>query len=182
MCDFSGSLISWLDHELPANEAADVERHVEACTECRSRLDAYKRVSGAFDAYYEAAMASNVRARLPLWASVLSGAAAAAAVALFLTFSRAHVRPLPPRPSAEAAPPAIVLSTAATPIKKVHRQRAVAPAQSQNADWLPGEPAIRIAIPAEAMFPPGAIPEGVNFIADVSIAADGSAQRLRLRP
>ena len=37
MCDFSGKLVAWLDRELPAEEAADVERHLEACTECRSR-------------------------------------------------------------------------------------------------------------------------------------------------
>ena len=28
MCEFSGKLIAWLDRELPASEAADVERHV----------------------------------------------------------------------------------------------------------------------------------------------------------
>jgi hypothetical protein len=32
------------------------------------------------------------------------------------------------------------------------------------------------------MFPPGAVPEGVNFTADFSIAADGSAAPLRLQP
>jgi hypothetical protein len=32
------------------------------------------------------------------------------------------------------------------------------------------------------MFPPGAVPEGINFVAELSIAQDGSAQRLRLQP
>jgi hypothetical protein len=41
---------------------------------------------------------------------------------------------------------------------------------------------VQIAIPAEAMFPPGAMPEGMSFIAEVSIGADGSVERLRLRP
>jgi hypothetical protein len=32
------------------------------------------------------------------------------------------------------------------------------------------------------MFPPGAVPEGINFIAELSIGPDGSAERVRLRP
>jgi hypothetical protein len=51
--------------------------------------------------------------------------------------------------------------------------------QNQPVAWLPAEPDIRVAIPAEAMFAPGAIPEGVSFIADVGFAADGSAQGIR---
>jgi hypothetical protein len=50
------------------------------------------------------------------------------------------------------------------------------------ADSESSEAAIQIAIPAEAMFPPGAMPEGVTFVADVSIGADGSVEQLRLRP
>jgi anti-sigma factor RsiW len=181
MCDFSGRLIAWLDHELPEDEAADVERHVRVCTECQSRVDTYKEVGSAFDAYCEAVVASKMRRRLSLWASVLSGVAASVAAVLFLAFPRAPVQQLPLRPPAAAASPAIVLKTTPSPIKRRQR-RPVAPVQSQNANWVPAEPAIQIAIPAEAIFPPGAIPEGVNFIADVSIATDGSAQRLRLRP
>jgi hypothetical protein len=60
--------------------------------------------------------------------------------------------------------------------------RAPRPSQILDAGWVPASPAIRIAIPAEAMFPPGAVPEGVNFTADFSIAADGSAAPLRLLP
>jgi anti-sigma factor RsiW len=179
MCDFSRKLIAWLDRELPEDESADVERHVRACTECRSHLEAYEQVSSTFNAYCDAAMASKVGHSLPRWVPVLSGAVAAAA--LLLIFSRAPVEKLPVHPPV-AAPPAIVLETAPAPIKRIHPRHALAPAQNQTLDWAPAEPAIQIAIPAEAMFPPGAIPEGVNFIADVSIAADGSAQRLRLRP
>jgi hypothetical protein len=32
------------------------------------------------------------------------------------------------------------------------------------------------------MFAPGAIPEGMNFVAELSIGPDGSVERLRLRP
>jgi hypothetical protein len=46
------------------------------------------------------------------------------------------------------------------------------------------EPAIEIAIPADAMFPPGAVPTGMSFMAELTIAADGTALQLglHLRP
>jgi hypothetical protein len=62
------------------------------------------------------------------------------------------------------------------------QQMASPAAQTQVAGALPEESMIRIAIPAEEMFPPGAVPEGMNFVADVTIAPDGSAERIRLRP
>ncbi len=181
MCDLSERLIAWLDHELPENEAAAVERHVQACAECRSRLDAYKKIDKTFDAYCDAAMVASERRRLPRWVPVLSGAAAA--VALFLLFPRGHVERLPLHVPAATASPAIVLEAPPAPIStRTHRRHGAAPVQSQTANWVPAEPAIQIAIPAEAMFAPGTIPEGVSFTAELSIAADGSAQRLRLRP
>jgi hypothetical protein len=45
----------------------------------------------------------------------------------------------------------------------------------------PVDDAIEIAIPAEAMFPPGVMPDGINFIADLRIAPDGSVKQVRLR-
>jgi hypothetical protein len=57
----------------------------------------------------------------------------------------------------------------------------LAPAQTPNSNWVSAKPPIRIAIPVEAMFPPGAVPEGITFIADLSIAPDGSVQGLRLQ-
>jgi hypothetical protein len=47
-------------------------------------------------------------------------------------------------------------------------------------DWAMAEPAIQIAIPADAMFPPGAVPEGVTYIANVSLGPDGSVQGIQL--
>jgi len=190
MCDYSRRLIAWLDHELAENDAAGVERHIRACTDCRSQLDSYTRVSRAFDAYCNAVCDSAEILRAPRkvqrWAAVLS--AAAAACALLLIFSRAPVE-RPRLPTQAAAPPAAVVHgptpgaiAVATPIKRIRRKRTVAPVQSQSSAWMPAEPAIQIAIPAEAIFPPGAVPEGINFIADLSIAADGSVQRLRLQP
>jgi anti-sigma factor RsiW len=53
---------------------------------------------------------------------------------------------------------------------------------AESAASLPSEPAIQIAIPSDAIFPAGAVPDGVNFVADVTLAADGTAERLRLQP
>ena len=198
MCDFSGKLIAWLDYELPAKEATEVGRHLEVCSECRSRLEAYKRVSGEFDAYCDAAMASNARRGTPRWAPVATAAGAVAVLAaLFLAMPRTHVAPLPfhPPQAAAAASPAVVATAdpaSVSSIRRMHRRQAVTPAsirnatssptQSQNAYLVPDEPMIQIAIPADEMFPPGAVPEGMHFVADLTIAADGSAERLSLRP
>ena len=219
MCDLSAKRIAWLDHELPEHEAADLERHVETCAECRTCLRAYSQVSKAIDAYCDSAMDSQAHGEpLPRWVPVLS--VAAAAVALLLLFPSQRVERRPPQasvPTAAAASPnnaATSPSAAAQDEKPVvahpfrgevrnlaspteeasasipskrathrpHIVAPVAPAQVQNANWVPVEPAIQIAIPADAMFAPGAVPQGVSFVAELSIAADGSAQQLRLRP
>jgi hypothetical protein len=65
---------------------------------------------------------------------------------------------------------------------KLAQLKAIARGPVQSAELLPTEPAIEIAIPSDAMFPPGAVPEGVSFVADVTLGADGSAERLRLQP
>jgi anti-sigma factor RsiW len=181
MCDFSARLIAWLDHELPVEEASDVERHVQACEGCRKNLDSYKQVTAAFEAYCDAALGATVRRRLPRWAVALPGAAAVAA-ALLLAWPHA-----PGKPSVVYSPPAVaaaahVVEAAPAPIKRARRRQTGVPVRSQAVNWVQSEPAIRITIPAEAMFPPGAVPEGIRLYADVSIAADGSAQRVRLRP
>ncbi len=205
MCDYSERLIAWLDHELAANEAADLERHVRLCAECRNEVGAYNRVSRAFDAYCDAtcdaardlAKASNVARGLPPWLPLVSGAAAAAAIVLFLTLPRAKVE-RPRLPSQIVAPSAVVSEarisegpvSASRPaamngthaIHTTALRRGVGREQNQNAMWAPAEPAIQIAIPADAMFAPGAVPEGVNYTADISIEADGSIRQLRLRP
>jgi len=199
MCDFSGKLIAWLDHELAAEEAAEVERHLVICAECRTGADAYKRVSVEFDAYCDAAMTSNARRGAPRWAAVACAAGAVAAlVTLFLAIPRTRVDPpaFHLQPAMVATSPALVsaeVPTSVSPaIRRVHRRRANAPVQIQDANATPEQnqnaylppdgPMIQIAFPADEMFPPGAVPEGMHFVADVTIAADGSAERLRLRP
>jgi hypothetical protein len=54
--------------------------------------------------------------------------------------------------------------------------------QARNLGPFLPEPHVEIAIPADAMFPPGATPPGMSFAADLTISADGSAERLGLRP
>jgi anti-sigma factor RsiW len=184
MCDVQAKLIAWLDRELSSDEAAGVERHIEGCKECRSRLAAYEQVSNTFDVYCDAVAAAKTRRRVPRWVPVLASAAVAAVV-MFLAFSRTHVEPppvlIPTITAASVALPAPPELESA-PRKKIHgRRRAVAPVQVRAAKWQPMETAVQIAIPAEAMFPPGAMPKGLNFIAELSIAPDGSVRQVRLR-
>ena len=61
-------------------------------------------------------------------------------------------------------------------------RNASAAARVQTANWVPAEPAIPIAIPADSIFLPGSLPQGMNFTAELSLAEDGSARQLRLRP
>jgi hypothetical protein len=180
MCDYSGKLVAWMDRELPDSEAADVERHVLACVECWRRIDEYEQVSATFVAYCDAAVGQKTPSRLRHWVPVLSGVAAAAVLAL--VFMRASVKQIPIQPRAAEAAPAIVLEAPPMPVKTVHRRRPVSRVKVANAAWRLPEPAIQIVIPADAMFPPGAVPEGVSFIAELDIADDGSAQGLRLQP
>lgn len=198
MCDYSGKLIAWLDRELSADEAAEVERHLEFCSECRSDTDAFRRVSREFDAYCDAAMASSERRGVLRRVLLVSGAGAVAAlVALFLAMSQTRVAPpaFHPQQAEIAASTSAVpsgVSPSARPIRNVHLRQTVtpasvrnansAPAQNQDVYMMPDEPMIQIAIPADEMFPPGAVPEGMHFVADLTIAADGSAERLSLRP
>ena len=184
MCDFSGKLVAWLDDELAGDEMAEVERHLRDCAQCRDRLDTYRRVSKSFDVYCGAVVANKVPHRLPRWVPVVGGvsAAAIAATVIVVLLIRMPVAPPVPSLSVKVAPPVPVIETKAAPVKAIHRRRTAQAIPTQTAQWLPVEPAIQIAIPADSMFPPGALPDGVNFTADLSIAADGSAQQIRLRP
>jgi anti-sigma factor RsiW len=188
MCDFSGRLIAWLDQELSLDEAADVKRHLQSCEDCQRDLDSYQRVTGAVQSLCDATLVSTELRRLPRWV-LLAGTAVAvtAAAALLLALPRAPIEEPPVYPTAAVAAAANLLEPTPAPVdvpvKKTHRRHALVPVRSQqNLNGVQSERAIRIVIPAEAMFAPGAVPEGITLLADVSIAADGSAQRLRLRP
>ncbi len=184
MCDSLERLVAWMDGELADNKALDVERHVRDCSECRRRVEAYEEVSRLVVTYCDAVTTTGAKPRRKLrrWAPVLSGAVAAA-VLLFM-FRPAPVKQIPVAvPMAEGAPAAFMPEIAVTPVKvkNVHRRPGIASPKSSKADWIFDQPAIRIAIPAEAMFPPGAVPEGITFIANLRMASDGSVQGLRLQ-
>ena len=187
MCEFQAKLIAFLDRELPLEEVAGVERHIEGCEECRNRLAGYELVNEIFDAYCDAVMAAKTRRPIPHWVPVLASAAVAAVV-LFLAFPEKRLKPPPvltpaittvsvPDPMPALAPPA----PEPAPRKKMHSRHAVPAAQEPALKWRPTETAVEIAIPAEAMFPPGAMPKGLNFVAELSIAPDGSVKQVRLR-
>jgi len=196
MCEHSGKLVAWLDHELSGDETAYVERHVRECVECRGQADAYREVSRTFDAYCDAVaeMETKAERRMPPWAISLSSAAAVVFAATLLLFvlnaRRAPVVPF----AVKIAQPAAVVERVAKPVvepvseavptvsRSVHHRREPVRVLSENANWAPAEPAIEIVMPAESIFPPGAVPEGFAFTADLSLAADGSAQQIRLRP
>jgi anti-sigma factor RsiW len=196
MCDYSGKLVAWMDGELSSEEMADVERHCEECAECRTRLEKYRKVSKAFDEYCDAATAIKTRPRrVRLLAGLSVAAAALLAVAVGWILVRSHSERLPavPTPQALAALPAAQLEVAAVPIETAHHRHAPRERSPQEKAQSPtlrrpevaslsSEPAIQIAIPAESMFPPGAIPEGINFTANVSFGPDGSARQIRLQP
>ena len=183
MCDIQAKLIAWLDRELSSDEAADVERHIKGCQECRGRLAMYKEVSETFDVYCDAVVAGKTRRRVSHWVPVLASAVVAAVV-MFLAFPQRRVEPPPvlaPTLAATSVPVPAPHAAEAAPRKKIRRQHAIPRVQERPVKWQPTETAVQIAIPAEAMFPPGAMPEGMNFIAELSIAPDGSVQQVRLR-
>ena len=208
MCDFSQRLIAWLDNELSPQEAASFERHIPVCSECQSQAGLYRQLNETIDAYCQAAIVSGpVRhSNKRVWRPVLAGTAASAAAAaalLFFLFKPGERPPqIPPAAtsvrstaSITAAPPPI--ASRKTPLVPAPRQKASHriknreqsrgpafqnPAPAHNETWLPNQAPVYIAIPADALFPPGALPEGVGFIADVNWRMDGSAQRLQLQP
>ena len=200
MCDFDGQLIAWLDGELPESEAAHVERHLKMCAECRKGAEVYKRTSIAFNAYCDAVSAVVERRRTLGRKMVVLGAGAVAAL-LVLAFLAQYPRALVMRPQSHVSdqevkgprPAPAKAVTAPTGLsqalqmsgsfpRRVRPRHIVAAVQAQDANLFPAGPAVQIAIPAEAVLPPGAAVAGENFVVDLSIAPDGSAEGIRLRP
>jgi Putative zinc-finger len=224
MCELSGKLIAWIDGELDAGEAAQTERHLATCPDCRNCVTEFRRVSGAFTQYCGAVGAAQETSAALRLAPALCAVAAVAAglIALVLAVPRARLAPpaMPPAatPTVSVAsassvatnPQARTTPIAATP-PAVHRDthrakgrddqgRAAAtttaaisqpcrstscgapPTNAPPPSSLEDDAAIQIAIPADAMFPPGAVPDGVSFVADVSLGADGAIAQLRLLP
>lgn len=182
MCELSGKLVAWLDSELPESEGAELARHVKTCEQCAFDVRRYQEVSGRLRLYCDAVLES-APAREPLpWVPVLTGIAAAAAVlALILLWPRTAEQPLP-----RVAPllPGPVVETAqrvapAHVARRIHRHVARVVEKPPAPATMP---AFQIVIPADALLPPGAAPAGVSFVADVTLASDGSLARMYVRP
>ena len=184
MCDFEGRLVAWMDGELAENEAAEIDQHVGVCEECRAQLSAYEEVSRGFAVYYDAstrtATAADAHRKLPLWVPI--AAAAAVAAVLLLALLPRSVKQLPSPPLVALAATPTVQETVTKPVKPMQPRHIATRRKAPRASWAMAEPAIQIAIPADAMFPPGAVPEGVTYVANLSFAADGSVQGFRLQP
>jgi hypothetical protein len=183
MCEFSSKLIAWLDNELPDAEAAAMDHHFNACGACREQADTFRGVSQAFAVYARAVPPRA--ARSPRRWFLVPAAIAAAVLAVFLIWPRRlpNMQPIE-QPRAKAMP----IKTAGVPLKaavaaaSVRHTRAPKRLQKQVSAWMPAEPTIQIIIPADALFPPGALPEGVGFVADLRLASNGAAGGLALRP
>jgi len=199
MCEFSEKLMAWLDQELPAEESTVIDGHVRACAECRREVLACRELSETMDAYCDAAILASARSperatpRMVRRAFVGTAAVAAAVLLVFLTVSQrvwrmdsasSGVLPFaqkPPLAPAELEKSAPVETYGAQMPRKIRKPLRPLDAKRGENPW-PEETPVYIAIPADALFPPGALPDGVGFVADVSLRSDGSAQRLRLQP
>jgi len=202
MCEFSEKLIAWLDHELPVEASAALEGHVRGCAECRRAAEAYRTLNEAIEAYCETAILTAPKKRVGrkarIWRSVYVGTAAAAAAVLLVFLAKPVERLLwidsPGEPAAaltKTSVPSIALEkTPVAPRAAVRAPNSVRKPQSvtvtetpkRGENLWPNQAPVYIAIPADALFPPGALPEGVAFVADVNLRPDGSAQRLQLQP
>ena len=183
MCKFSSKLVAWLDSELPDAEATAMDLHVAGCRECREQADAFRGVSHAFAVYVRAVAPRTGRSpRRWLW---VPAAIAAAVLAVFFIWPRrlpSTLTNLQRRAEAIPATTAAVPLKAAVAVASVRHTRAPKRLQKQVSAWMPAEPTIQIIIPADALFPPGALPEGVGFVADLRLASNGAAGGLALRP
>ena len=161
---------------------------MESCESCRVRFASLQNASENFRLYRDAVFAANSNPKFSHWTPVLAAAALVAAAALFLLYPRKLVPIPPPTPvpivaatSVPASEPQPATSETPAPHKTLHPRRANSPQPRATANWHPTETAVEIAIPADAMFAPGALPPGMNFIAEMSIAPDGSVRQVRLR-
>jgi len=141
-------------------------------------------VSRAFSDYCEAIATQRNSRRLP-WVAWGAAAAVAALTAMVILMLRSPVEPFPFERPRVAGVPAMAFRTASVnrraPAKLAHPRAALKRAENPQPRWNI-EPSIEIAIPAEAVFAPGAVPPGFRFAAELSIAGDGSLRALWLRP
>jgi len=202
MCECSEKLIAWMDGERADGEAAAVQQHFESCPACQSCLASYRLASALFAEYCDAAAVALV------FFVPKHGTMSPAPVRENVAANQSTPRSLAPAPASPAlapidpasvgkvhssAPPAAERRSRNVAVfprraKSVHvatsglsvRPVANVPVRSEGSPA--GEPAIEIAFSSDSIFPAGAMPEGVSFVAEVTLAADGSAEQMRLQP
>ena len=174
------NLEAWLDGELPEAEAAEVTRHMEACADCRKQARTYTQLTEALVDYRATAPARRWP-RIAAWV----GAAAAAVILAVVLWPRPHTVPAvaglgPQVPASRPPAPLVQPVKQKKPVRPavVHKKRA--PARLDPPGYT--GPVIRVAIPADALFAPCAVPPGTQIYADLTLSADGSPRELRLLP
>ncbi|HEX8892723.1 MAG TPA: hypothetical protein VF783_05340, partial [Terriglobales bacterium] len=178
--------------------------HVRACPACGKCVSVCEEISREFAAYYAAITQTRPvtrRQKVSSWVPIAVSAAAVAAM-LMIGFMTRSAKQVPTIQQAAAIPSIVETSpireTAAPASQpaaedhdppyrqpkaiKVGQPRRTTKLESTKAEWAMIEPAIQIAIPAEAMFPPGAVPEGLTYVTNVSLDPDGVMQGIRLQP
>lgn len=183
MCEIERKLIAWMDGELAADEATAVEHHFDECVRCREQLAKYKNVSEMFASYCNGVIVTATKRTVPIWVPVLASAAMLAAAGMWFFISA----PQRIGPIAPARVPVLGATTAPqqspaneTPQKTTHRRHRMAPVARKMAPYQQSA-RVEIAIPAEAIFAPGTVPEGMTVIAEMRIGPDGSVQDIRIR-
>jgi hypothetical protein len=180
MCEYSSKLILWLDHELAPAEAEAVDRHLSGCRECREQAESFRDVSDAFALYVRDAASIPARSNQRRFL-VPAAIAAAAVLAVFLLTPRQTPSVHMDIPQRTALNPAVPQNAAVT-VAKAARPHVHRRVPKQAAPWTPAEPTMQVLIPADSLFLPGALPEGVGFVADFRLTADGSPGGLISRP
>jgi anti-sigma factor RsiW len=184
MCD-QAKLVAWIDGELPGDEAATIEAHVRECQACRNRITTYQKVSEDVHLYCDAVFEAGTKPRTLPWIPVLATAAAAVIIS-FVVYSRTRVAPpspaFTPIVSGQPAPiPAPLSVVRLAPGKAARHKSTPAPRKPRGPQWDPWETSVEIAIPAESIFAPGAMPEGMRLIGELRIGPDGSVRQVRFR-
>ena len=190
MCEYENRLVAWIDAELEAGDALHVELHLRACQICRDKVHDYREVSRAFAAYHTAPHIQRIRLRSAGAAAGALVMAATAAAILWMVQTPVQQLPLPapkiaqpPAIAFEAKPAGSAVPAKEAPYKTVEKQTVARrdDIRPQPA-WSNMEPFVEIAIPADAIFAPGAMPAGFTFAADLGIDGDGSPGVLRVQP
>src|SRR5215813_4416774 len=101
MCDHSGKVVAFLDHELDDAEMEQFGLHLEGCAECRTQLSKYEWASNSFRAYCDAVVvAEHARRERPRWTvPAISGAAVAALAATVVLLLLGHRTETPRAPA-----------------------------------------------------------------------------------